>query len=86
MKGVFKNLIMIKVLMRHVEREDILVNILHLLVKFSTIDLYNAVNNFFVLPALNKNRIYKTIFWKTYQNFLKKYNASLLGNNILPEF
>ena len=65
-----------KVLIISIEREVIIVNIIHLLVNCRTpwksIGFYNAVNNLFVLHALNKNRILNSVVWKTYQKILLK--------------
>ena len=62
---------MTKVFMRSIERAAIIVNITHLLLNcwkpHKYIDLYHSVNDLFVLPDLNNNGRYKSIFGKTYQ-------------------
>ena len=58
--------------MRSIERAAIIVDIKILLVNCCTplkyIGLYNATNQFFVLPVLNKKIRYNSIVWKTYHN------------------
>ena len=71
---------MMKLLMCHIERAYILVNILHLLEYCWTIYLYNSVNHLFVFPALDKNRRCKTMFWKTNLNFPLKEKVSFWEN------
>ena len=82
MKGGWQKLSMMKVLMCSIERAAIIVNITHLLVNCWTpresIDYYITVNHLFVVPALNKNRRYKSIVWKTYQNLPLKRKCVLV--------
>ena len=83
MKGGCQKLSMMKVFMHIIERAAIIVNIIHLLVNSWTprksIDLYN-------IPALNKNRRYKSISGKTYQNLPLKMKGVLVEEQHTNQF
>ena len=69
MEGSRKKLITLKVLIHSIERSAIIVNITHLLVGCFTsqksIDLYNVVDNLFVLPVLNNTKDTRVFFGGT---------------------
>ena len=82
-KGGQQKLILKKFFVCHVESSAITLNLPYLLVNHWTpqnpIGFYDAQNKLFVLPGLNNNRTFDTIFWKTYYKWLLKINIILDG-------
>ena len=86
MKGGIQKLIMMKKLVKNVEKGVRIVDLIHILVQNLKsrhfLDLYHSVKPFFVFPYLNKIRRIEKIVCKTYYNILCDKKACLVGEKV----